>query len=142
MGSKVEQTEIQELFNGFSKLNREERFHRLMKMGALDPEDIRYLKGGGLQGTDLAEKFIENVIGYFQIPMGVVSNLVIDGRPRVVLMAVEETSIIAAASKTAKWIRERGSIKTEILGKNIIGQIQIAKVKDAPGFEQKVMERK
>lgn len=142
MGSKVEQTEIQELFNGFSKLNREERFHRLMKMGALDPEDIRYLKGGGLQGTDLAEKFIENVIGYFQIPMGVVSNLVIDGRPRVVPMAVEETSIIAAASKTAKWIRERGSIKTEILGKNIIGQIQIAKVKDAPGFEQKVMERK
>ena len=47
-------------------------------------------------------------------------------------MAVEETSIIAAASKTAKWIRDNGHISTSTIGKNIVGQIQIAKVKNLP----------
>jgi hydroxymethylglutaryl-CoA reductase len=142
MGSGLEKKDIQGLFGGFSKLSREERYQRLIKMGALSAEDVRFLKGGGLQGTDLAEKLIENVIGYFQLPLGVVSNLVIDGKPRMVPMAVEETSIIAAASKTAKWIREKGSIKTEIIGKNIIGQIQIARVKSPESFASQVMERK
>ena len=45
-------------------------------------------------------------------------------------MAVEETSIIAAASKTAKWIRDNGQISTSTIGKNIVGQIQFAKVKN------------
>jgi hydroxymethylglutaryl-CoA reductase len=49
-------------------------------------------------------------------------------------MAVEETSIIAAASKTAKWIREHGRITTEMIGREIIGQIQIAKVRDYKNF--------
>jgi hydroxymethylglutaryl-CoA reductase len=45
-------------------------------------------------------------------------------------MAVEETSIIAAASKTAKWVRDHGEITSVVIGKEIIGQIQIAKVKN------------
>ncbi len=49
-------------------------------------------------------------------------------------MAVEETSIIAAASKTAKWIRENGVITTESFGDLIIGQIQIAKVRNFSSF--------
>lgn len=138
----LEQEEMLGLFNGFSKLSREERFQRLIKMGVLQSEDVKFLKSGGLQGTELAEKFIENVIGYFQLPMGVVSNLVVDGKARVVPMAVEETSIIAAASKTAKWIRERGSIKTEILGKDIIGQIQVARLKNPHAFAQHIDENK
>lgn len=138
MATSVDHQEIQKLFDGFSKLSRDERFQRLRKMGALNNEDVKFLKGGGLQGMDLAEKFIENVIGYFQLPMGVVSNLVIDGLPRVVPMAVEETSIIAAASKTAKWLRGKGKITTEVIGKNIIGQIQINRLKDAPNFKAKI----
>ncbi|MCB0406705.1 MAG: hydroxymethylglutaryl-CoA reductase, degradative [Bdellovibrionales bacterium] len=131
-----------ELFQGFSKLTREERFSRLQKMGALSAEDIKYLKSGGLKDTKLAEKFVENVIGYFQIPLGVATNFVIDNQAYVIPMAVEETSIIAAASKTAKWIREHGSIRTEILGKNIIGQIQVAKVSDFEKFEKIILENK
>lgn len=120
----------EKMFRGFSKLSREERFDRLMKMGALEKEDVDYLRAGGLKTPDLAEKFIENVIGYFQLPLGVATNFRIDGQDYVIPMAVEETSIIAAASKTAKWVREAGEITTETIGNLIIGQIQIGKVAD------------
>lgn len=123
-----------DLFQGFSKLTREERFKRLEQMGALTAEDAKHLKNGDMD-FGLAEKFIENVIGYFQIPMGVATNFVIDGVSRVIPMAVEETSIVAAASKTAKWIHQHGTITTEVVGHEIIGQIQLAKVADFTKFE-------
>lgn len=118
------------LFKGFSKLTREERFSRLLALGALAPEDIHFLKNGGIKETELADKLIENVIGYFQLPLGVATNFFINGQDYVIPLAVEETSIIAALSKTAKWIRQQGSITTSIQGSCIIGQIQIAKVTD------------
>ena len=96
------------LFQGFSKLDREERLQRLLEAGALSTDDVRFLRMGSPVSVDLAEKFIENVLGFFQLPLGVATNFVIDGKAYVIPMAVEETSIIAAASKTAKWIREFG----------------------------------
>ncbi len=133
---------MMELFRGFSKLTRDERFTRLQQMGALSGDDIKYLKSGGLKDVNLAEKFIENVVGYFQVPMGVATNFVIDNQAYVIPMAVEETSIIAAASKTAQWIREHGTIRTEMLGRNIIGQIQIARVSDFDSFEKLILKNK
>jgi hydroxymethylglutaryl-CoA reductase len=123
-------------FRGFSKLTREERFTRLMEMGALSPDDAEFLRGGGMKTTELAEKFIENVIGYFQVPLGVATNFRINGRDYAIPMAVEETSIIAAASKTAKWVRENGEITTEQIGNLIIGQIQLARVRDFAAVRQ------
>ncbi|MBA3537417.1 MAG: hydroxymethylglutaryl-CoA reductase, degradative [Tatlockia sp.] len=117
-----------QLFQGFSKLAREERFERLVAMGALTAEDIDYLRAGAVQDTVLADKLIENVIGYFQLPLGVATNFFIDGKNYVIPLAVEETSIIAALSKTAKWIRQQGEITTRVDGECIIGQIQLAKV--------------
>ena len=118
------------LFKGFSKLNISERFNRLINMKALSHQDVRYLRSGGVKKTDLAENFIENVIGYFQLPLGVAVNFCIDGKEIPIPMAVEETSIIAAASKTARWVSEKGSIKTSVKGSGVIGQIQIAEVKN------------
>jgi hydroxymethylglutaryl-CoA reductase len=57
-------------------------------------------------------------------------------------MAVEETSIIAAASKTAKWVRDFGSITTKSLGKNIIGQIQIPRVKNYKNLDENLLKNK
>lgn len=138
MASKIDQEtdteknaeKYNQLFQGFSKLDRDERLRRLMEMGALSYEDVRFLRAGANVPIELAEKFIENVLGYFQMPLGVATNFVVDGKPYVIPMAVEETSIIAAASKTAKWVREFGAITTEMIGKEIIGQIQIAKVQN------------
>jgi hydroxymethylglutaryl-CoA reductase len=135
-------SDASELFKGFSKLSREERFERLKKLGALTSDDIAYLRSGGLKTPDLAEKFIENVIGYFQMPLGVATNFRIDGRDFVIPMAVEETSIIAAASKTAKWVRDQGEITTEAVGSLIIGQIQVSHVADFGAFAEIVNANK
>ncbi len=131
-----------EMFKGFSKLTRAQRFERLLSLGALDADDVKFLQQGGLQSPELAEKFIENVLGYFQLPLGVATNFTIDGVSRFIPLAVEETSIVAAASKTAKWVCEHGRITTEVLGREAIGQIQIAKVKNLPRLIEVVDERK
>lgn len=135
-------TSLFEIFKGFSKLTRTERLAALEKSGALTADDAEYLDRGGLRDTTLGEKFVENVIGYFQIPMGVATNFNIDGTDVVIPMAVEETSIIAAASKTAKWVRENGEITTEVVGHEIIGQIQLAKVADFSNFQKQILENK
>lgn len=129
-------------FQGFSRLNRAERFQRLLELGALTEADLRYLSEGGIQHPELAEKLIENVIGYFQLPLGVATNFCIDGRDYVIPMAVEETSIIAAVSKTAKWIRQQGTIETWVDGDCILGQIQFASVKDFAKFSAIIEQNK
>jgi len=116
--------------SGFSKLPRSERLRRLVRLGYLSLEEASFLDRGAPVNPDLAEHFIENVIGYFQMPLGVATNFRIDGEDKVIPMAVEETSIIAAASSTAKWVKENGLVTTESVGQDIIGQIQLAKVKN------------
>ncbi|MDR3442780.1 MAG: hydroxymethylglutaryl-CoA reductase, degradative [Legionella sp.] len=125
-----------ELFQGFSKLSREERFKRLLALGAITAEDVTFLKNGGIKDLNLADKLIENVIGYFQLPLGVATNFNINGQDYVIPMAVEETSIIAALSKSAKWIRQSGEIKTWVEGDCILGQIQLAQVNNFQEFSR------
>jgi hydroxymethylglutaryl-CoA reductase len=133
---------LSEIFKGFSKLNYEQRLGSLENAGVLNADDVEYLREGGLQSISLGEKFIENVVGYFQLPLGVATNFKIDGKDYLIPMAVEETSIVAAASKTAKWIRESGEIITETIGQDIIGQIQVAKVSNYESFAQKILAKK
>ena len=141
MAQMIKKT-LADIFKGFSKLTYTERLDLLNETEVISKQDVNYLKQGGLQDVNLAEKFVENVIGYFQLPLGVATNFKIDGCDYIIPMAVEETSIIAAASKTAKWVRENGFITTETIGQNIIGQIQFAKVKNFETFQQAVLQQK
>jgi hydroxymethylglutaryl-CoA reductase len=135
-------SQANQLFQGFSKLRPEERFQRLIDLGALTVADIDYLKNGGVKDTLLADRLIENVIGYFQLPLGVATNFCIDGQDYVIPLAVEETSIIAALSKAAKWIRQQGEIYTSVTGDCILGQIQIASVSNFARFSALFNENK
>jgi len=127
-------------FDGFSKLTREQRFERLVAQGALFPEDITYLNQGGIQDSQLAERLIENALGYFQLPLGVATNFCIDGQEYIIPLAVEETSIIAGLSKTAKWIKLHGEMTTRIEGECILGQIQFPQVTNFDNFSQIINE--
>lgn len=129
-------------FQGFSKLSYKERLKFLLTENYISEADLKFLETGGLDSIQLGEKFIENAIGYFQIPMGVATNFMIDEKSVLIPMAVEETSIIAAASKTAKWINEKGTLSTEIIGQDIIGQIQFAKIKNTEQFEKNILLQK
>lgn len=132
---------IAQLCEGFSKLSRIERENRLIEMGFLTQEDIKILRQENVLNNQV-DQFIENVIGCFQLPLGVAVNFVIDGRDYVIPMAIEETSIIASASKTAKWIRDFGELTTKNLGEFGIGQIQFPIVKNFPELRQKIMANK
>lgn len=133
---------LSDIFKGFSKLNLNQRIQKIFEAGSINEEDLKFLKSGGLKDTQLGEKFIENTIGYFQMPMGVATQFCIDGKELFIPMAVEETSIIAAASKTAKWIKETGTIATEVMGTDIIGQIQIGKVRHLSNLKNVIHKNK
>lgn len=122
--------DLSQSFAGFSKLTWDERLQMLKDFQVISTEELAQLKSEAQLDISLGEKFIENLVGYFQMPIGVATNFKIDGEDFFIPMAVEETSIIAAASKTAKLVREFGAITTRVIGTDIIGQIQIAKVKD------------
>lgn len=127
-------------FEGFSKLSFKERLERLVRLGFLRAEEANSLSGFSAMDVSLAEHFIENAIGYFELPLGVIANMRIDGKDFAIPMAVEETSIIAACSKTAKWIRESGEIKTQVKGNEIIGQIQFAHLTQPQYWFEKISE--
>lgn len=133
-------TEPLKQFEGFSKLNYSDRLEKLKKLKYLSEKDISYLKSGGVKDHHLAESLIENVLGYFNLPLGVAVNFIINEKSFVIPLAVEETSIIAAASKTARWISKNGSLKAKALERLSIGQIQIANVKNFPRLEQTIKE--
>jgi hydroxymethylglutaryl-CoA reductase len=119
------------LLENFHRISFEERQGRLAQWCDLDPQELQILKGVNALPMETAEHFIENVVGIFPMPLGVASYFNVDGKDLLIPMAVEETSIIAAVSSTAKWIRKMGgSITTELRGRLIIGQIQIPLVKN------------
>lgn len=130
-------------FEGFSKLSLEQRLERLREFAALTPEEVDVLTGKGRSlSLDQAEHLIENVVGLFSLPLGIATNFKIDGRDLVLPMAVEETSIIAAASAAAKWVRRNGGFQTRALGRLIIGQVQFPTVKDPKAFAAAVEDNR
>ena len=124
-----------ENFKNFSKLNYDQRLEKLKKLKYLSSEDIAYLKLGSVSNkfkerVELTQCLIENAIGYFPLPLGVATNFIINKKDYLIPMAVEETSIIASASKTARWVSKNGEITTQTLGTYSIGQIQIPELKN------------
>ncbi|MFL5814397.1 MAG: hydroxymethylglutaryl-CoA reductase, degradative [Bdellovibrionia bacterium] len=128
------------LTEGFHRLSQAERLSRVQQICDLTQEDINVLSGRTPLAPEVAEHLIENVVGYFPLPLGVATNFTIDGREVLIPMAVEETSIIAAASATAKWVRNEGSIRTYAKGNLIIGQVQLPSVKDVPNARRVLHE--
>ncbi len=114
----------------FRHLSPEERIEKLKEFSGLSEEEVALLSGKTHIPIDVAENLIENVIGYFPMPFGVANYFRIDNKDYFIPMVVEETSIIASASATAKWVRNKGFIRTQTLGNLIIGQIQLPRVRD------------
>ena len=78
----------------------------------------------------LLDAFVENVVGPFPLPLGIAANFVIDGRDVLVPMAVEESSVVAAASNMARLARPAGGFTTEMVEDLMIGQVQLRQVPD------------
>lgn len=130
------------LTEGFHRLSRKERLERVQELCQLSEDEVAHLSGETPLSFEMAEHLIENVVGYFSIPMGVATNFTIDGKDLLIPMAVEETSIIAAASATAKWVRREGSIQTYVKGNLIIGQVQLPLVQNVTHAKKSLHENR
>ena len=127
---------------GFYKLPMEKRREVVKQFGALTDEEVKILADtGGLPG-DLADHMIENVVGGYTYPLGIATNFTINGTDYLVPMAIEEPSVVAAASNAAKMARVKGGFKVTNTGPVMIGQIQVVNVPRPDGAKAKLLARK
>jgi len=115
---------------GFYKLSPEERLQIVKEYAHLTNEEVELLLSTGSLSLDLANRMIENVIGVFPIPLGMAVNFLINGKDYLIPMAIEEPSVVAAASYAAKMARAKGGFHTSSTEQIMIGQIQAVEIKD------------
>ena len=115
---------------GFYKLSPKERVKLVKDFADLTDEEVGLLQSTGSLDLDLANRMIENVIGAFPVPLGIAVNFFINKRDYLIPMAIEEPSVVAAASYAAKMVREGGGFLANSTAPVMIGQIQAVRVKD------------
>ena len=112
---------------GFSKLSKAEKINWITQMHFEDVQKAKEIVSTYNHSNEKVQKlhdeFIENSITNFYLPLGVAPNFVINGKEYTLPMAIEESSVVAAASKSAKFWASRGGFKTQILGTQKIGQV-------------------
>lgn len=112
---------------GFSKLSKEEKINWITNNYFINPleakENLTKYWNSDENLQKLHDEFIENTLTNFYIPYGVAPNFIINGKSYTIPMAIEESSVVAAASKAAKFWGERGGFKTTIINTEKIGQV-------------------
>ncbi|MCR4441003.1 MAG: hydroxymethylglutaryl-CoA reductase, degradative [Peptococcaceae bacterium] len=130
------------IISGFYKLSRKERIDILKDFAGLDEADVALLKSAEPLPMERAEKMVENVVGKMEIPLGLAANFLINGREYFIPMAIEEPSVIAAASHAAKLTISRGGITASNTGPVMIAQIQTVHVPDPFAARMAIYENK
>ncbi|MEM0216212.1 MAG: hydroxymethylglutaryl-CoA reductase, degradative [Candidatus Bathyarchaeia archaeon] len=130
------------LFPGFYKLSPSERLQFVKEFAGLTEEETALIQNTGSLPLDLADRMIENVIGAIPIPLGVAVNFLINNRDYIIPMAIEEPSVVAAASYAAKMARQGGGFHTSSTPPIMIGQVQTVKIRDPYGAKMRILEVK
>jgi hydroxymethylglutaryl-CoA reductase len=113
----------------FYRLSLEDRIKTICDWVGLDEGERAILAGQGLKAAQ-ADKMIENVLGTYELPLGIATNFLVNGRDYLVPMVVEEPSVVAAASNMARVVRSGGGFQTETTDPVMIGQIQVLDIPD------------
>ena len=113
--------------SGFSKLTKREKIKWVSESFFLDPSEakldlIKYWNSDP-KVQEIHDEFIENTLSNFYMPFGVAPNFIIDGESYALPMAIEESSVVAAASKSAKYWSKRGGFHTKIISVEKTGHI-------------------
>jgi hydroxymethylglutaryl-CoA reductase len=116
-------------FSGFYKLSIQERLMLVKEAAGLSDDEAATLINSGALEMEKADKMVENVIGSIHLPLGLGTNFVINGKHILIPMAVEESSVIAAASRGAKQTLPTG-FKAEADEPIMIGQVQLVGIED------------
>jgi hydroxymethylglutaryl-CoA reductase len=126
---------MQNPIKGFSKLSREGKIEWISnEVFGGDPSIIEFLNSylhSDAKVQKLHNEFIENTITNYFLPLGVAPNFLIDGKLYTLPMAIEESSVVAAAAKSAQFWLNRGGFKTTIIGTEKIGHVHFMYSGDA-----------
>lgn len=113
--------------SGFSKLSKSQKIEWLLDTYFTDKDSARTLVEQYWSSNDklqkLHDEFIENTITNYYLPLGVAPNFSINNKLYTIPMAIEESSVVAAASKAAKFWLDRGGFKAEVISTTKIGQV-------------------
>jgi len=129
---------------GFSKLSKAEKINWIANTYFSDPNEafstIKKYWNSDSKIQQLHDEFIENTITNFYLPLGVAPNFLINGKYKTIPMAIEESSVVAAASKSAKYWATRGGFKATVLNTEKIGQVHFIFKGDSLKLEEFIKE--
>ncbi|HEX9012820.1 MAG TPA: hydroxymethylglutaryl-CoA reductase, degradative, partial [Anaerolineaceae bacterium] len=125
----------------FYNLPVDERMEEIARLAGLTAEERAALGMGGLSPAQ-ADHMVENVVGVYGLPLGIARNFVVNGRPVLVPMVIEEPSVVAGASFMARLAREGGGFTAEADAPEMIGQLQVLDVADLDAAREKLLARR
>jgi hydroxymethylglutaryl-CoA reductase len=128
--------------SGFYKLTPKERINYVKDFADLTDEEVKILQLTGSLELELADRMIENVVGTFPLPLGIAMNFLINRKDYLIPMAIEEPSVVAAATYAAKMARTKGGFFTSSTDPVMIGQIQAVDIKDPLAAKMKILSAK
>ena len=113
--------------SGFSKLNKEQKIKWLAN-NYFDDKDagidiLKQYHNEDEKIQQLHDEFIENTLSNFYIPYAIAPNFIINEKPYAIPMAIEESSVVAAASLVAKYWSGRGGFKAKVISTTKVGQV-------------------
>ena len=117
----------------FYKLSPAARVARVQEFAGLTDDEAATLPRADALTLAQADKMIENVVGVYSLPLGIATNFLVNGRDYLVPMAIEEPSVVAAASHAARLLRQSGGITAIASEPLMIGQVQLLGIADPHG---------
>ncbi|MFX1570037.1 MAG: hydroxymethylglutaryl-CoA reductase, degradative [Promethearchaeota archaeon] len=128
--------------SGFYKLSMKRRRELLFSLIKLNENDMEYLENLGYFTENQIDTLVENVVGSYQLPMGIACNFKINNKDYLIPMVIEEPSVIAAASNAAKIARKRGGFQSDNVKSVMISQIQVTNIKDIKSAKAELLKNK
>ena len=144
----MKKNNVKNKIEGFSKLTKPEKIAWVNKTYFQDDKSsLKQIEQYWVNDSDLQkihDEFSENTISNFLLPLGLAPNFLIDGKDYTIPMAIEESSVVAAACKAAKFWRKRGGFKTKIIDFKKTGQVHFifnGNINKLKSFFNKVKEK-
>jgi len=138
---KASRQDINSRLENMRNLSPAARLAKVADAVSLSNEEADVFLHAGLP-IDLANGMIENVIGVFELPIGIATNFTINGRDYLIPMAVEEPSVVAAASYMARIARKCGGFQTSSTGPLMRAQVQVLKLSDPYSARIRVLQER
>ncbi|RRO16820.1 hydroxymethylglutaryl-CoA reductase, degradative [Flavobacteriaceae bacterium 14752] len=116
--------------SGFSKLTKAEKIDWVCKHYLQGQDEAKSVVEQYWNSNEklqkLHDEFAENTISNYYLPFGLAPNFIIDDKVYCIPMAIEESSVVAAASKAAKFWGNKGGFKTQVIGTTKVGQVHFS----------------